>query len=146
MTATETGTIAEEESRPASYERPENDRRAAEKSRRATELKAEQGHVLEHQGGNQHENTASFTAHGNGRQEEEEEEEEMTQERLKSLLEDINLEGGLEDVEMTEEGVKAILEQVRQAETDLCSVPGWRSETSGTSAAPGLSPGAEDGR
>lgn len=145
--------FAEEQSRPASYERPDNDRRAVEKSRKATEqhaevlepeLKAGQGHVLEHQGGDQQEDARSFTAHGNGRQEEEE--EEMTQEWLNSLLEDITLEGGLEDVEMTEEGVKAILERVRQAEKDVCSVPGWRSETSGASATPGLSPGAEEGR
>uniref|UniRef100_A0A673B242 Ankyrin 3 n=1 Tax=Sphaeramia orbicularis TaxID=375764 RepID=A0A673B242_9TELE len=83
------------------------------------------------------------------REEEEEEEEEMTQERLQSLLEDIKQEGGLEDEEMTEERVNAILEQVRQAEKDMCSVPGWRSETSSTvveSAAPGHSSGPEEGR
>lgn len=71
----------------------------------------------------------------------------MTQERLQSLLEDIKLEGGLDDVEMTEEGVRAILEQVRQAEKDVCSVPGWRSETSGLVQATGPSrPPAEEGR
>uniref|UniRef100_A0A672ISQ8 Ankyrin 3 n=1 Tax=Salarias fasciatus TaxID=181472 RepID=A0A672ISQ8_SALFA len=72
-----------------------------------------------------------------------EEDEEMTPERLQSLLDDIQLEGGAEeDEEMTEERVNAILQQVRQAERDLCSVPGW-SETaaaSGEAAAPGASP------
>ncbi|KAM4623327.1 uncharacterized protein ACJ7VT_004416 [Polymixia lowei] len=68
---------------------------------------------------------------GGGREEEEgEEEEEMTHERLQSLLEDIKLEEGSEDEEMTEERVNAILSQVQQAEKDICSVPGWRSETS----------------
>uniref|UniRef100_A0A672IM10 Ankyrin 3 n=1 Tax=Salarias fasciatus TaxID=181472 RepID=A0A672IM10_SALFA len=50
--------------------------------------------------------------------------------------------GNLKD----EERVNAILQQVRQAERDLCSVPGW-SETaaaSGEAAAPGASP--EEGR
>ncbi|XP_030255736.1 ankyrin-3-like isoform X21 [Sparus aurata] len=143
---------AEEETGLVSYERPGNDRRAVEKSGKGTDghaealendLKAGEGVALEHQGGNQKE----AADRGNGRQEEEEEEEEMTQEKLQSLLEDITLEGGLEDVEMTEEGVKAILEQVRQAEKDMCSVPGWSSETSGAigeSGAPGLS-AAEEG-
>ncbi|XP_036936160.1 ankyrin-3 isoform X40 [Acanthopagrus latus] len=145
------GMSAEEETGLVSYERPGNDRRAVEKSGKGTDglaealekdLKAGEGVAPECQGGNQKE----ATDHGNGRQEEEEE-EEMTQERLQSLLEDITLEGGLEDVEMTEEGVKAILEQVRQAEKDMCSVPGWSSETSGAigeSGAPGLS-AAEEG-
>ncbi|XP_077481135.1 uncharacterized protein LOC144092352 isoform X38 [Stigmatopora argus] len=62
-----------------------------------------------------------------GDDEDEEEEGEMTQERLQSLLEDIKLEEeGPEDEEMTEEKVHAILEQVRQAEKDLCSIPGWK--------------------
>ncbi|XP_054898816.1 ankyrin-3-like isoform X8 [Poeciliopsis prolifica] len=63
-----------------------------------------------------------------------EEEEEMTQERLRSLLEDIQLEGGMEEEEMTEERVNAILEQVRQAEKNISSVPGWRTETTGATA------------
>uniref|UniRef100_A0A3Q2CIY0 Ankyrin 3 n=1 Tax=Cyprinodon variegatus TaxID=28743 RepID=A0A3Q2CIY0_CYPVA len=63
-----------------------------------------------------------------------EEEEEMTQERLRSLLEDIQLEGGVEEEEMTEERVNAILEQVRQAEQNISSVPGWSAETSGATA------------
>lgn len=140
-----------EETWLASYERPDNDRRAVERFRKGTDEHAEvlqaevkAGSILEHHRGNQKEVTSN-SGHGNGLQQEEEE-EEMTQERLKSLLEDINLEGGLEDVEMTEEGVKAILEQVRQAEKDVCSVAGWRSETSSVvveSAAPGTSPTVE---
>uniref|UniRef100_A0A3Q3LF44 Ankyrin-3-like n=1 Tax=Mastacembelus armatus TaxID=205130 RepID=A0A3Q3LF44_9TELE len=100
-----------------------------------------QGGVLK---GNQKQDPASDIIHGNGR---EEEEEEMTQERLQSLLEDIKLEGGLEDEEMSEERLNAILEQVRQADKVMCSVPGWRSETSGTaveSTAPGHSSGTEE--
>ncbi|XP_030630943.1 ankyrin-3 [Chanos chanos] len=58
-----------------------------------------------------------------------EEEEEMTEEKLKSLLEDIKLEEGLEDEEMTEERVQAILSQVEQAEKDMSSLPGWRDES-----------------
>lgn len=155
----ETGRHTQEKRGLASYETPDNDRRAVEKSRKETEgrvelseeeLKARQGHGFgEHQGGNQKEDAVSDTSYGNGRQEEEEEEEEMTQERLQSLLQDINLEGGLEDVEMTEEGVKAILEQVRQAEKDLCSVAGWKSETSGgipELAAPGHETEPVEGR
>ncbi|KAG8008768.1 Ankyrin-3, partial [Nibea albiflora] len=101
--------------------------------------------TVQERGRPEEEGLVSYTGHGNGRQEDD---EEMTQERLQSLLEDINLEGGLEDMEMTEEGVMAILEQVRQAEKDVCSVPGWRSETSGgivESAASGHSPGTEEG-
>ncbi|XP_078019187.1 ankyrin-3-like isoform X21 [Epinephelus lanceolatus] len=132
------------------YERPDNDRRAV--SGKGTdghaeavekELKAGQGVVLEHQG----ETAASDAGHGNGKHEEEEE-EEMTPERLQSLLEDIKQEGGLEDEEMTEERMNAILEQLQQAEKDMCSVPGWRSETSGASvdsAAPGQSSGIKEG-
>lgn len=66
-----------------------------------------------------------------------EEEEEMTQERLRSLLEDIQLEGDVEEEEMTEERVNAILEQVRQAEKNISSVPGWRTETPGATAGHG---------
>ncbi|TMS22157.1 Ankyrin-3 [Larimichthys crocea] len=142
------GMPEEDDTGLVSYERPDNDRRAV-KSEKGTDghaeavekdLKAGEGVVS---GGNEH--ATSDAGHGNGRQEED---EEMTQERLQSLLEDINLEGGLEDMEMTEEGVIAILEQVRQAEKDVCSVPGWRSETSGgivESAASGHSPGTEEG-
>uniref|UniRef100_A0A3P8SB19 Ankyrin 3 n=1 Tax=Amphiprion percula TaxID=161767 RepID=A0A3P8SB19_AMPPE len=108
---------------------PDNDWRAVEQSGKATKREAEV--VVE---------VASDAGLGNGK--EEEEEEEMTQERLQSLLEDIKLEGGVEEEEMTEERVNAILEQVRQAEKDVCSVPGWRSEES---AAPGQSPNTEEG-
>lgn len=134
----------EEKSGLVYYE--DNDRRAVEQSGKGTdghdekEVKAGQAVVLERQG--------EDAAHGNGRHEEEEE-EEMTPERLQSLLDDIKQEGGLEDEEMTEERMNAILDQLQQAEKDVCSVPGWRNETSGAiaeSAAPGLSPGAEEGR
>ncbi|XP_027144812.1 ankyrin-3-like isoform X3 [Larimichthys crocea] len=148
LTLKERGMPEEDDTGMVSYERPDNDRRAV-KSEKGTDghaeavekdLKAGEGVVS---GENEH--ATSDAGHGNGRQEED---EEMTQERLQSLLEDINLEGGLEDMEMTEEGVIAILEQVRQAEKDVCSVPGWRSETSGgivESAASGHSPGTEEG-
>lgn len=119
-------------------EAPDNDRRAVEKFRKGPDECAEE---------ESREGGTPDSHHGNGLQQGEEEEEEMTQERLRSLLEDIKLEGGLEDVEMTEEGVKAILEQVRQAEKDVCSVPGWRSETSSAVQATGPSqPPAEEGR
>ncbi|XP_059387833.1 ankyrin-3 isoform X26 [Carassius carassius] len=60
-----------------------------------------------------------------------EEDEEMTQEKLKSLLENIKLEEGSEDEEMTEERLQAILSQVQLAEKDMSSVSGLQSETSG---------------
>ncbi|XP_056904871.1 ankyrin-3-like isoform X5 [Takifugu flavidus] len=127
------GEAREEAARLAACERPDNDRRAAEKFRKGADERAE----------GVEEGGASGSRRGNGL---EEEEEEMTQERLQSLLEDIKLEGGLDDVEMTEEGVRAILEQVRQAEKDVCSVPGWRSETSSLAQATGPSqPPAEEG-
>uniref|UniRef100_A0A4W6CAM5 Ankyrin 3 n=1 Tax=Lates calcarifer TaxID=8187 RepID=A0A4W6CAM5_LATCA len=120
-------TTGERAGEKVSYERPDNDRRAVDKSGKGTEeLEAEPDVALER---NRKEDGAPDIGQGNGRQEEEEEEEEMTQERLQSLLEDIKLEGGLEDEEMTEERVNAILEQVRQAEKVVCSVPGWRGET-----------------
>lgn len=56
-------------------------------------------------------------------------------EKIRSLLEDIKLEeGGSGDEEMTEERVNAILDQVRQAEKDMCSVPGWQSDKTATSS------------
>ncbi|KAM3842595.1 uncharacterized protein ACN63O_022291 [Diretmus argenteus] len=135
-----------------SYEWPDNERRAVEGGRRGTEEEAETLEkelktaldvVLEGQVGTRGD-PASDIGHEGGRQEEEEdeEEEEMTQERLQSLLEDIKLEGGSEDEEMTEERVNAILNQVRQAEKDMCSVPGWRSETSSVVVEP-PTPGTE---
>lgn len=129
-----------------SYAGPHNDRRAVSESGKETEeLKAGQEVVLQKC---QREDEALDMCHGTGR-EEKEEEEEMTEERLQSLLDDIKMEGGLEDEEMTEERMNAILEQVRQAEKDVCSVPGWRSDASGAvggSPAPDHDPGTEEGR
>lgn len=147
------GEEREETARAAPQERPENDRRAVEKFRKGTqgegvgkEPKAERDDGSEPR----MEDGTPGGHHRNGlQQEEEEEDEEMTQERLRSLLEDIKLEGGLDDVEMTEEGVRAILEQVRQAERDVCSVPGWRSEASGGVVVQATGPGhtpAKEGR
>ncbi|KAM8889762.1 ankyrin-3-like isoform 22-T22 [Synchiropus picturatus] len=102
---------------------PDNDRRVIQQQGKAAEEAAGQSNARK----------------------EEEEEEEMTQERLQSLLEDIHLEGGLEDEEITEERVNAILEQVRQAEQELSSVPGWKGETSSESAKPCQGPGSEEG-
>lgn len=145
-----------------SYKCPDNDRRAVEGQGKETdehaealekESKTEQEVFSESQEEQQKEEVAPEATHGNGKEEhkgeEEEEDEEMTQERLRSLLEDIKLEGGLDDEEITEERVNAILEQVRQAEKDMSSVSGWRSETSGAiieSASPGHSPGTDVGR
>ncbi|KAK7919357.1 hypothetical protein WMY93_010641 [Mugilogobius chulae] len=74
----------------------------------------------------------------------------MTEERIQTLLEDIKLEGGLEDQEMTEERVNAILEQVRQAERNMSSVSGWQeAEASGAAAVSVGQPdsaGPEEGR
>ncbi|XP_045577472.1 ankyrin-3 isoform X22 [Salmo salar] len=57
-------------------------------------------------------------------------ENEMTEDKLKLLLEDIHLEEGSEEgEEMTEAKVQEILSQVQQAEKDMCSLPGWHSET-----------------
>ncbi|GLD72701.1 ankyrin-3-like isoform X1 [Lates japonicus] len=46
---------------------------------------------------------------------------------------------------MTEERVNAILEQVRLAEKVMCSVPGWRGETSDVIAESSGLPGSEEG-
>ncbi|XP_072311719.1 uncharacterized protein ank3b isoform X18 [Eucyclogobius newberryi] len=120
-----------------SYESPDNDRRAVEKQPKESELNQDGGDMILDE---------------NLRKEEEEVvegEEEMTQERIQSLLEDIELEGGLEDQEMTEERVNAILEQVRQAERDMSSVSGWpEAEASGAAAESGGEadePEAEEG-
>uniref|UniRef100_A0A3Q2HUY9 Ankyrin 3 n=1 Tax=Equus caballus TaxID=9796 RepID=A0A3Q2HUY9_HORSE len=56
--------------------------------------------------------------------------EEMTEEKLKSLFEDIQLEEGVESEEMTEEKVQAILKHVQQAELEMSSITGWQNETS----------------
>lgn len=141
-----TGEKVEHKTGLVSYDWPDNDRRAVEKSGKNTEeLEPQQNDVFQN---NQREDSALHAGDGNGR-EKEEEEEEMTQERLQSLLEDIKLEGGSEDEEMTEERVNDILEQVRQAEKVVSSVPGWRSEPSGAVAeltAPGHNPSTEEGR
>ncbi|XP_024620968.1 ankyrin-3 isoform X2 [Neophocaena asiaeorientalis asiaeorientalis] len=57
-------------------------------------------------------------------------EEMMTEEKLKSLFEDIQLEEGVESEEMTEEKVQAILKRVQQAELEMSSITGWQNETS----------------
>ncbi|XP_031993892.1 ankyrin-3 isoform X8 [Hylobates moloch] len=56
--------------------------------------------------------------------------EEMTEEKLKSLFEDVQLEEGVESEEMTEEKVQAILKRVQQAELEMSSITGWQNETS----------------
>ncbi|XP_059964658.1 ankyrin-3 isoform X3 [Mesoplodon densirostris] len=56
--------------------------------------------------------------------------EEMTEEKLKSLFEDIQLEEGVESEEMTEEKVQAILKRVQQAELEMSSITGWQNEIS----------------
>ncbi|XP_036428118.1 ankyrin-3 isoform X5 [Colossoma macropomum] len=60
----------------------------------------------------------------------EEGEGEMTQEKLKSLLDNIKLEESSEDVEITEERVQDILSQVEQAEKEMSSIAGLQSEAS----------------
>lgn len=55
--------------------------------------------------------------------------EEMTEEKLKSLFEDIELEEGVESEEMTEEKVQAILNHVQRAELAMSSLAGWQNET-----------------
>ncbi|XP_060225383.1 ankyrin-3 isoform X17 [Meriones unguiculatus] len=54
--------------------------------------------------------------------------EEMTEEKLKSLFEDIALEEGVESEEMTEEKVQAILNRVQRAELAMSSLAGWQNE------------------
>ncbi|XP_028915482.1 ankyrin-3 isoform X29 [Ornithorhynchus anatinus] len=56
--------------------------------------------------------------------------EEMTEEKFKSLFEDIHLEEGMEAEEMTEEKVQAILKHVQQAEQEMSSITGWQNEAS----------------
>ncbi|KAL7869813.1 hypothetical protein AOLI_G00138010 [Acnodon oligacanthus] len=62
----------------------------------------------------------------------EEGEREMTQEKLKSLLDNIKLEESSEDMEITEERVQEILSQVKQAEKEMSSIAGLQSEASST--------------
>ncbi|XP_055963882.1 ankyrin-3 isoform X5 [Sorex fumeus] len=56
--------------------------------------------------------------------------EEITEEKLKSIFENIHLEEGIESEEMTEEKVQAILKRVQQAELEMSSITGWQNETS----------------
>ncbi|XP_016076238.1 PREDICTED: ankyrin-3 isoform X2 [Miniopterus natalensis] len=56
--------------------------------------------------------------------------EEVTEEQLRCLFEDIQLEEGVSE-EMTEEKVQAILKRVRQAELAMSSIAGWQSEAGG---------------
>ncbi|XP_074730470.1 ankyrin-3 isoform X29 [Strix uralensis] len=56
--------------------------------------------------------------------------EEMTEEKLKSLFEDIHLEEGAEFEEMTEERVWSILQGVQQAEHEMSSITGWQPDSS----------------
>ncbi|XP_049665714.1 ankyrin-3 isoform X22 [Accipiter gentilis] len=56
--------------------------------------------------------------------------EEMTEEKLKSLFEDIHLEEGAESEEMTEERVWSILKGVQQAEREMSSITGWQPDSS----------------
>eukprot|EP00063_Salmo_salar_P035555 XP_014010390.1 PREDICTED: ankyrin-3-like isoform X7 [Salmo salar] len=71
-------------------------------------------------------------------EEEDGDEDEKTEDKLKSLLEDIHLEEGSEeeDEEMTEARVQEIVSQVQQAEKDVCSLPGWHSDTSSVNVEP----------
>uniref|UniRef100_A0A8C3SLT7 Ankyrin 3 n=1 Tax=Chelydra serpentina TaxID=8475 RepID=A0A8C3SLT7_CHESE len=62
--------------------------------------------------------------------------EEMTEEKLKSLFEDIHLEEGVESEEMTEEKVWSILKDVHQAEQEMSSITGWQSEASSVHVEP----------
>uniref|UniRef100_A0A4W5KMI0 Uncharacterized protein n=1 Tax=Hucho hucho TaxID=62062 RepID=A0A4W5KMI0_9TELE len=65
------------------------------------------------------------------------EEGEMSEEKLKSLLEEMALEEGSEDEEMTEDRINAILSRVQQADKDVMSSPaGWHSETSSVKVEP----------
>uniref|UniRef100_A0A8C8AQX8 Ankyrin 3 n=1 Tax=Otus sunia TaxID=257818 RepID=A0A8C8AQX8_9STRI len=56
--------------------------------------------------------------------------EEMTEEKLKSLFEDVHLEEGAEFEEMTEERVWSILQGVQQAEHEMSSITGWQPDSS----------------
>ncbi|XP_062989158.1 ankyrin-3 isoform X9 [Elgaria multicarinata webbii] len=62
--------------------------------------------------------------------------EEMTEEKLKSLFEDIHLDEVVESEEMTEEKVLSILKYVQQAEQELSSITGWQSEASSVNVEP----------
>lgn len=75
----------------------------------------------------------------NGEEEDGDRDAEVTEEMLKSLLEEVKMEGGSEEEEgeeMTEARVQEILSQVKQAEKDMCSLPGWHSESSSVNVEP----------
>ncbi|XP_068957939.1 ankyrin-3 isoform X5 [Petaurus breviceps papuanus] len=63
-------------------------------------------------------------------------EEEMTEEKLKSLFEDIQLEEGTESEEMTEEKARVLLRGVEQVEREMYSIAGWQNEASTGSPEP----------
>ncbi|XP_072484984.1 ankyrin-3 isoform X4 [Notamacropus eugenii] len=63
-------------------------------------------------------------------------EEEMTEEKLKCVFEDIQLEEGMESEEMTEENVRALLRGVEQVEREMYSITGWQNEASTGSSEP----------
>ncbi|XP_025898762.1 ankyrin-3 isoform X2 [Nothoprocta perdicaria] len=69
--------------------------------------------------------------------------EEMTEEKLKSLFEDIHLEEGFESEEMTEEKVWSILKGVQQAEQQMSSIAGWQTDSSSVTEPP--APGRRTG-
>ncbi|NXL91215.1 ANK3 protein, partial [Alectura lathami] len=62
--------------------------------------------------------------------------EEMTEEKFKSLFEDIHLEEGAESEEMTEEKVWSILRGVQQAEREMSSITGWQTDLSSVTEPP----------
>ncbi|XP_067996185.1 ankyrin-3 isoform X17 [Melanerpes formicivorus] len=62
--------------------------------------------------------------------------EEMTEEKFKSLFEDIHLEEGAESEEMTEEKVWSILKGVQQAEHEISSITGWQPDSSSVTEPP----------
>ncbi|XP_040420108.1 ankyrin-3 isoform X6 [Cygnus olor] len=62
--------------------------------------------------------------------------EEMTEEKFKSLFEDIHLEEGAESEEMTEEKVWSILKGVQQAEREMSSITGWQTDSSSVTEPP----------
>ncbi|XP_072196909.1 ankyrin-3 isoform X22 [Excalfactoria chinensis] len=62
--------------------------------------------------------------------------EEITEEKFKSLFEDIHLEEGAESEEMTEEKVWSILKGVQQAEHEMSSITGWQTDSSSVTEPP----------
>ncbi|NXH13850.1 ANK3 protein, partial [Bucco capensis] len=62
--------------------------------------------------------------------------EEMTEEKFKSLFEDIHLEEGAESEEMMERRVWSILKGVQQAEHEMSSITGWQPDSSSVTEPP----------